>query len=226
MAEIQNARGIVQVADGNFNAPVPEHGIKPVEELCLLLTAGQVGAVGSGEVGEKTLGEDSGQPGNPGALVSRRGSGLKADPAHAGVQGEVEGRIADPQLHGGSGKGQGVLIMEDGGPDAVADGCGKGGYRSIAQNQNGIVQSGPPQLHGFQHGAHAEERAFVLEQPGNLNGAVTVGVGFDNGHHRKTCFFPDGIDVFFNGIQVDNHLGIVIIQANQLISRNSILFYH
>ena len=177
-------------------------------------------------MGEKTLGEDSGKPGDPGALVSGGSGGLKADPAHAGIQGEVEGRFADAQLHGGAGKGQSVLVMEDGGPDPVADGCGEGGYRGVAQNQNGIVQSRPPQLHGFQHGAHAEERAFVLQKPGNLNGAVAVGIGFDNGHHRQTGLFPDRIDVFFNGIQVDDHLGIVIMQANQLISRYSVLFYH
>ena len=88
------------------------------------------------------------------------------------------------------------------------------------------MQPRPPELHGFQHGADAEEGAFVLQKPGHLNGPVTVGIGFDDGHNGQPGFLLNCVYVFFNRIQVNDYLGIVIMQVNQLISLNSFLFYH
>ena len=80
------------------------------------------------------------------------------------------------------GQGQGTIVMIDGGPDFSLDQNREGGDRGVAQNQNGIAQACPPQFHGFQHGGHAEETAFILKQPGNLNGAVAIGICLDDGH--------------------------------------------
>ena len=111
--------------------------------------------------------------------------------------------------------------MKDGGANTVADGIGEGRHRGVAQNQNRRFQSRPPELHSLQHRADAEESAFILQEPGHLDGPVAVGIGLDDAHHRQTGLFFDGSDIFFNGIQVNDHLGIVVIQAYQLISVDS-----
>ena len=122
------------------------------------------------------------------------------------------------QRYRGLGKGDGIFIMENGGTDALGNGSGEGIHRGMAQNQNGGVQTGLPQFHGFQHGADAEEGAFFPQKPGHLDGAVAVGIGLDDGHHRHTGFFPDGVEVVGNGVQVDLDPGAVEIQGSRLLS--------
>ena len=106
--------------------------------------------------------------------------------------------------------------MEDGGADTLGDGGREGGCGGVTQNQNGIFQSCLAQFHGFQHGTDTEKGAFVLQKPCHLNGTVTVSVGFDHGHYRNACLFPNRIKVPFNGIQTDLYPCAVEIQDHQL----------
>ena len=138
----------------------------------------------------------------------------------------MEGHVGEPCVLSGMGKGQSIFIVENRRADALPDGGGEGGYRGIAQNQDGSFQSRPPELHGFQHGTDAEKGALLFQKPRHLNGSVAVGIGFDNGHNGQSGLFLHRVDIFFNGIQVDDHLSIIIMHANQLISVNSFPFYH
>jgi hypothetical protein len=89
----------------------------------------------------------------------------------------------------------------------------------MAQNQNGIGQSCLTQLHGFQHGGYTEEAALALQQPGDLNGAVAVGVGFDDGHNGDTDFFLHGVKIFGDHVQINLDAGAVEIQVINSILR-------
>ena len=102
--------------------------------------------------------------------------------------------------------------MEDGRTDAQADGLRECGHRGMAQDQNGGIQPRLPQLQRLQHGGNAEKAALILQQPGDLNGAVAVGVGFDDGHDLDADFFMDGGNVGGNGIQIYLYIGVVVIQ--------------
>ena len=213
--KIHQAGGVVQVADGDGNAPAFQHLTEPVKLLGLGFGPGQVGAVGGGKMAENALGMKAGQVGDSRAQVRLCFRHLKADAAHAGVHGEMEmGRQADGL--GGSGQGQGILPAVDGGTDILHNSGGEGLYGGVAQDQNGGPQAGPPQFHGFQHGADAEKGALLFQKPGDGDGTVAIGIGLDDRHDGNTGFLGNGIKIPGNGIQVDPHPGVVEIQENQL----------
>ena len=213
--EVHETRGVIQVPDGNVHTPLSEHFIKGGKPLRLLLRSCQVGTVGGGKVAEQTLRPQSRQGGDFRADVRGVLRCLKADAAHARVQGKVEGGN-DAGIRGSPGQGHGIFITEDGRTDALTDGLGKGGGRGMAKDQNGIVNSRPAKLQGLQHGADTEEGALAAQQPGDGDSPVAVGIGLDDRHDRNPGFFPDGIDIMGNGIQVDENPGVVKIQSNHL----------
>ena len=174
----------------------------------LLGGPGQVGAVGGGEVAEQSLGQQPRHPGNFGAQVGVLGGGLEADPAHAGIHGEVEGGDF-ALLLGLLGQGQGVLVVENRRADLLPDRGGKGGNGGIPQNQNGGGQAGLPKLQRLQDGGDAEKAAPVLQQPGNGHGAVAVGIGLDDGQNVHAGLGTDGGHVVRYGIQINLDIGIV-----------------
>ena len=103
MVKVHDTGGVVQVADGNLYSPLPEHIVKAVEKLCLAFCPGQIGAVRRGKMGEEPLCFYAGQGGNAGTLVCGGSSGLEADAAHAGIQGEVKRHVCEPGVLGGLG---------------------------------------------------------------------------------------------------------------------------
>ena len=199
------------MTDGNLHAPVFQHVIECVEQCRLVPGTAQVSTVGSGKVAEKSFGKQSRQPGDPGADVRVLRRCLKSDAAHARIHRQVEGS-GFALLQGSLGKRRRVLVVVDGGADFRLHQRGVGGDGGVSQNQNGIVQSRPAQLHGLQNGGDAEKAALVLQNACHLNGAVAVGIGLDDGHHIGSHTGADGVDVAVDGIQIDFHIGVVEVQ--------------
>ena len=198
------------MADGDFQTPGLEHGIKIGKPRCLSPGTGQVGFVSGGEVAEQSFTYKPRKGGDPGAQVGSFLRDLKTNTAHAGVHRKVEAGSLSLGC-GCPGQGAGTLPGEDGGTDVLPDGQRVGIIRGGTQDQNGKTDARGAQLHGFQHGADAEEGALLFQQPGNGHRAVAIGVGLDNGHHRDVCLGGDGIYIRFNGAQVNFDPGIVKI---------------
>ena len=215
VGKIHQSGGVVQMPDGDHHIPLLQHINEPVKPLCLGPGTAQIRAVGGGKVAENALRHQSGELCDGGADICVLLGGLEADAAHAGIHGEVEGCV-HPCFHSGGGQGGGILVMENGGTDALTDGGGEGGNRGLTQDQNGSVQTSLPQLQSLMDGGDAEKSTFVLKQTGYLNGTVTVGVSLDHCHNRHTGLFPDGIKITLDDIKVNFDTGIVKIQMNQL----------
>ncbi|MBQ5911774.1 MAG: hypothetical protein IIW93_01595, partial [Bacteroidaceae bacterium] len=79
----------------------------------------------------------------------------------------------------------------------------------MAQNQDGVADVVLTKFHGLCHGTDTEETAFVLQQPGDLHGAVAVGVGLDDSHDGNPGLGGDGVDVCPDGVQINCDIGVV-----------------
>ena len=97
----------------------------------------------------------------------------------------------------------------------------------MTQDQNGLLQTGLPQLQGLAHTGYTEKGDLGLQQPGHLDGAVAVGIGLDDGHDGNLRLALDGIKVGQNGIHVDIYIGVVIQQRDHLRYKCAFLLcYH
>ena len=92
----------------------------------------------------------------------------------------------------------------------------------MAQNQNRVFQSCLPQLHGLQNGADSKKGTLLLQQPGDLNRAMTIGICLDHRQNGHAHLLPNPVNIPFNDIQVNFHPGIIVIQA--VSSRLDIVF--
>ena len=143
LVKIGNAGGIIHVTDGNGKAFLMQQFHKSVEFFRLLPCFAQIFAVCAGEMAENTFCKKSRQAGDLHAQLGRFLRGLKADAAHAGVDGKMEGRnftLSD----GLPGEGQRIFVMENGGADIFCHRPGEIGLRGMPQNQNGGLQAGLP----------------------------------------------------------------------------------
>ena len=209
VVEVHQSGGIVQVADENADTPAFQHGVESVETFRLCAGAAEVIAVGGGKMAEQPL---CGQPRQGGDFSADVGVGfryLKTDAAHARVHGKVKG-CGYPRFHGSPGQGFPVLPAENGGADTQTNGVGESLRRRVAQNQYRPGNSGVPQLQRFGHGADAEKSAPIFQQPGDRHGAVAVGVGLDDRHHRHFGLAADRVKIGRNSVQVNDRPGAVV----------------
>ena len=164
---------------------------------------------------EKSFGIDPRQLSDPGAQIRRGFRGLKADAPHAGVHGEVERRgLALTQRLGG--QGLGILPEENGHPDVLPDGLGKGGHRHPSQHQNGLADAASAQLQRFGDVGGAEEGAQRLQDVGNRHGAQAVGVGLDHREDVGAGGFAHQPEIIGYGIQI--HLQPGLIELHEINS--------
>ena len=103
-----------------------------------------------------------------------------------------------------------VYSAENGGADTQTNGIGESLRRRVAQNQYRPGNSGVPQLQRFGHGADAEKGAPIFQQPGDRHGAVAVGVGLDDRHHRHFGLAADRVKIGRNSVQVNDRPGAVV----------------
>ena len=198
------------MADGDFHAPRFQHPVKGIKCGGLLPGSGQIGAVSGGKVAEKPLGRKTGQFHDFPAQIRIFCCGQEADAPHTGVHGKVEaGGLA--QLLRCFGQKNGILIGENGGTDVLPDGITIGRDRGMSQHQNGLGKSGAPQLQGLQYGGNTEKGAQRLQMPGNVNGAVTVGICLDHRHHRYSGLVHYRLEVPGNLIQIYFYISMVEI---------------
>ena len=106
-------------------------------------------------------------------------------------------------------KCQGVLPVEDGGADPVMHYFGEAFPGRATQNQDGLLDTGIPQLQTLCNRGNAEEIAEGLQQSGNGLGTVAVSVCLDDGHDLHTGLFPDREHILLDRVQINGNIVIV-----------------
>ena len=201
----------------DLNAPCLQQLEETVEAVGLGLGPGQIGTIRGGKVAEKSLREDTGQPGDHLAGVGGFLCGLEAEAAHTRIHSKVEScglALAASLLR----QCLGIVQGGNGGTETVFHSHGKGLHRGVTQDQNGGGKARFLQLQSLGNRGHTEEISVFFQQTGDFNGAVAVAIGFEYHHHRHIDFIANGFKIFGNGIQIHSHIGVVVKQRDQLRS--------
>ena len=156
-------------------------------------------------VGHRQMGAHPGQS-DSGRLSDGRGKsqgvvGGSTDPAHAGVDLQVDGVVAAA----GHGDGLQLGVGVHGEIEAGAHRAGQFRRRLLAEHQDRAVETCVAQFHPLLHQRHAQPAGTASQRSlRNLDGAVAVTVGLDDGPHRgRRGNRAQHLDVVPNRAEVD-----------------------
>ena len=135
----------------NRNAPLRKHGNERGKQLHLAVRGTFVLLIRPCEMSEEALDADSRKTADPRCLIRRRCSHHIADPAHAGIQGDVDGRPF-PRLYCQFRQSLRAFIAEDGRAEIVLDQLAEAALRAHSENQDGLRNTVFPQYDSLLRG--------------------------------------------------------------------------